>query len=210
MSRKTKEEALKTRSRILASALSLFVRRGYERTTFADIAARLKMTKGAVYWHFETKGALLVALVAEMQAKFHRRLDALIPGRGLTFLAVAETMVDHAAQIVQDSKASAFFLLMQTQVRWGADSMAKVREQLLLNSTNGPYHFLIKALRNDMDEGRVRPDVDPVAVASVSISIWSGLVHAKIEKCLQCDLATTMRHTFEAMWRSIAVELKTA
>ena len=88
--------------------------------------------------------------------------------------------------------------------------MAKVREQLLLNSTNGPYHFLIKALRNDMDEGRVRPDVDPVAVASVSISIWSGLVHAKIEKCLQCDLATTMRHAFEAMWRSIAVELKTA
>ena len=138
MSRKTKEEELKTRSRILASALSLFVRRGYERTTFADIAARLKMTKGAVYWHFETKGALLVALVAEMQAKFHRRLDALIPGRGLTFLAVAETMVDHAAQIVQDSKASAFFLLMQTQVRWGADSMAKVREQLLLNGTNGP------------------------------------------------------------------------
>ena len=55
MPRKTKEEAEKTRARILASALALFVKKGYEHTTFTDIAARLKMTKGAVYSHFETK-----------------------------------------------------------------------------------------------------------------------------------------------------------
>ena len=60
MARRRKEDAEKTRRRILASALSLFVRKGYERTTFNDIAARLKMTKGAVYWHFESKERLLV------------------------------------------------------------------------------------------------------------------------------------------------------
>ena len=42
MARKAKAEAEKTRTRILASALSLFVKKGYERTTFTDIAARLK------------------------------------------------------------------------------------------------------------------------------------------------------------------------
>ena len=52
MARRTKEEAAKTRARILASALSLFAKKGYVHTTFTDIAARLKMTKGAVYWHF--------------------------------------------------------------------------------------------------------------------------------------------------------------
>ena len=52
MARRRKEDAEKTRRKILASALSLFVKKGYERTTFNDIAARLKMTKGAVYWHF--------------------------------------------------------------------------------------------------------------------------------------------------------------
>ncbi|MGN0833707.1 MAG: TetR family transcriptional regulator [Kiritimatiellia bacterium] len=201
---------MKTRARILASALSLFVRRGYERTTFADIAARMRMTKGAVYWHFESKGALLLALVDEMQAQLHRRLDALEPGRGLTFLAVTEAMVDNAEQIVQDPKASAFFLLMQTQVRWGADSMAKIREDLLHNNASGPYCSLVRALQNDIAGGRVRPEVDPVAVASVSIAIWSGLVHQKLEKCLQCDMALTMRRAYEAMWRAIAVEAKTA
>ena len=43
MARKSKVEAEKTRTRILASALSLFVRKGYDHTTFVDIAERLKM-----------------------------------------------------------------------------------------------------------------------------------------------------------------------
>ena len=47
MARRTKEEAEKTRKRIMASALSLFAKRGYDRTTFNDIAARLGLTKGA-------------------------------------------------------------------------------------------------------------------------------------------------------------------
>ena len=70
MARRRKEDAEKTRRRILASALSLFVKKGYEKTTFNDIAARLKMTKGAVYWHFESKERLLVELVEEAEDLF--------------------------------------------------------------------------------------------------------------------------------------------
>ena len=205
MPRKTKEEAEKTRARILASALSLFVKRGYEHTTFTDIAARLKMTKGAVYWHFETKEALLVALVEEMLAKFHRQLDELMPTRRLTFPAVAETMIENAVRIVDDPKGAAFFLLMQTQIKWSADSMAGVREELLSDKTNGPYHVFVRAIENDIAEGRVRADVNPVAVATVSMSVWTGLVRSKIEKFLQCDLASTLKNTYAAMWNSIQV-----
>ena len=205
MPRKTKEEAAKTRARIMASALSLFVRKGYEHTTFTDIAARLKMTKGAVYWHFETKEALLVALVDEMLEKFRRQVFDLMPQEGLSFLTVAETMVATAERIVGDPKGSAFFLLLQTQVKWSADSMAETRRRLLSGNVNGPYHYFIRAVENDIAAGRVRPEVDPVGVASVGISIWTGLVRSKIEKFLQCDLGETLRRTYEAMWRSIAV-----
>ena len=48
MARRSKEDAEKTRERILSSALQLFAKKGYEHTTFTDIAARMKMTKGAV------------------------------------------------------------------------------------------------------------------------------------------------------------------
>ena len=205
MSRKTREEAERTRARILASALSLFVRKGYEKTTFTDIAARLKMTKGAVYWHFETKEALLMALVKEMIAKFQRRLDEFLPKGELTFRAVADMMVQSAERIVEDPKGAAFFMLMRTQIKWGADSMAATRAQLLSRSLNGPYHVFIRAVENDIAAKRARADVNPVALATVAVSVWDGLVQSKIERFLECDLASTLRKTYEAMWGAIAV-----
>ena len=205
MSRKTKEEAEKTRARILASALSLFVKRGYEKTTFTDIAARLKMTKGAVYWHFETKEALLVALVQEMLEKFQRRLEEFLPKGELSFKAVADMMVQTAERIVEDPKGAAFFMLMKTRIKWGADSMAETREKLLSRDMNGPYHTFIKAVENDIAAKRVREGVNPVAIAAVAVSVWDGLVQAKIERFLECDLEKTLRNTYEARWGAIKV-----
>ena len=205
MSRKTKEEAQRTRSRILASALSLFVKKGYERTTFTDIAARLKMTKGAVYWHFETKEALLVELVREMLEKFQHRLEECLPKGELTFKAVAGMMVQSAARIVEDPKGAAFFMLLKTQIQWGADSMSATREKLLSRDMNGPYHTFIRAVENDIAAGRVRKGVDAVAIAAVAVAAWDGLVQSKIERFLECDLKKTLGNTYDAMWKSIKV-----
>ena len=205
MSRKTKEEAEKTRSRILASALSLFVEKGYEYTTFTDIAARLKMTKGAVYWHFASKEALLVALVEEMLKKFRRRLEEFLPKGELTFRAVADMMVQSAGRLVEDPKSAAFFMLMKTRIKWGSDSMAAVREKLLSRDMNGPYHTFIKAVENDIAAKRVRADVNPVALASVAVSVWDGLVQSRIEHFLECDLKSTLSNTYEAMWAAIEI-----
>jgi len=205
MPRKTKEEAAKTRAHILASALSLFVKKGYEHTTFTDIAARLKMTKGAVYWHFESKETLLVALVNEMLTKFHHQMDELMATTSLTFPAVAKMMVEGAVRTVEDPKVAAFFLLMQTQIKWGSDSMEKSREELMSGKTKGPYHAFIQAVENDIAEGRVRKDVNPIAIASVGMSVWTGMVRSKIEKFLECDLSTTLQRTYDAMWNAIRV-----
>ena len=203
MARKTREEAEKTRKRILASALSLFVKKGYDKTTFTDIAARLKMTKGAVYWHFESKEKLLVALVEEMLEKFQRQLDEQMPKDELTFRTVADTMVANAERIVEDPKGMAFFMLMKTQISWGNDSMAQTREALLSSDVTGPYHAFITAVRNDVAAGRVRPEVNPVAIATVAVSVWDGLVQSRIQHFLQCDLRETLRNTYEAMWKAI-------
>ena len=203
MARKTQKETERTRSRILASALSLFAKKGYEHVTFTDVAARLDMTKGAVYWHFASKEALLLALVDEMFGKFRRQIDELMPKDELTFPAMAETMVKNAGRIIRDAKGKAFFLLMHEQLQWASASMAKVREDLLTNERFGPWHAFRTAVANDRACGRVRDDVEPERVAHVCIAIWDGLVHAHIAKFMSCDLQDTMRHAFDGVWRSI-------
>ena len=208
MARRTKEEAAKTRARILASALSLFAKKGYTHTTFTDIAARLKLTKGAVYWHFESKEALLVALLDEMLAKFRRQISELLPSGedsfdGLSFPVVADMMVRNAAQIIGDAKGTAFFLLVHEQVQWSNTSMESVRDDLLRNPRFGPWAAFRTAVENDVREGRAQAGIDPIQVASVCMAMWDGLVHMRIARLLQCDLEDTLRKSYEAVWKSI-------
>ena len=62
MVRRTKEEALQTRNRILDAAEQVFYDKGVSRTSLADIAAQAGVTRGAIYWHFENKGDLFTAM----------------------------------------------------------------------------------------------------------------------------------------------------
>lgn len=208
MPRRVKEEAEKTRARILASALDLFATRGYEHTTFTDIAGRLKMTKGAVYWYFESKEALLLTLLNEMHAKFARHIEEAMPAGELTFAGVANMMVANAKRLIEDPKATAFFILMHEQIRWSSDSMNAVRMQIMKNETFGPWRAFQVAVENDQRAGRVRADVKSDRVAHACLALWDGLVHAHIGKFMDSptDLFETLRASFAGVWRSICAD----
>ena len=90
MPRKAKAEAEKTRARIMASALALFAKKGYERTTFTDIAARLKragaadvlMTgSGATVFATAESPAAAAALAAALPAGCWRAVTRTAPGQ---------------------------------------------------------------------------------------------------------------------------------
>ncbi len=63
MVRRTRAEAQRTRSRVLEAALLAFAESGVRATTLEQVAARAGVTRGAVYWHFTDKGALVAELV---------------------------------------------------------------------------------------------------------------------------------------------------
>lgn len=54
-----------TRERILEVAARLFSERGFAGTSIRDIAGELGVTKAALYYHFPSKDAILVELVAQ-------------------------------------------------------------------------------------------------------------------------------------------------
>jgi AcrR family transcriptional regulator len=54
-----------TRERILAAAGELFAERGFAQTSLSKIAEAADVTTGAIYGHFDSKGALLVAVVEQ-------------------------------------------------------------------------------------------------------------------------------------------------
>ncbi|MFD3927032.1 ScbR family autoregulator-binding transcription factor [Streptomyces sp. NPDC058614] len=67
------ERAVRTRERILAAAAQAFAAKGYPAVTILDVAEAAGMTKGAVYFHYENKDALALA-VTDL---FYRRIGEL-------------------------------------------------------------------------------------------------------------------------------------
>jgi TetR/AcrR family acrAB operon transcriptional repressor len=63
MVRRTKEEALATRDRILDAAEHVFQQRGVSQTSLHDIASVAGVTRGAIYWHFRDKADLFNAMM---------------------------------------------------------------------------------------------------------------------------------------------------
>lgn len=66
MARRTKDEAVETRNRILDAAERVFSERGVSRTSLTDIADAASVTRGAIYWHFKDKAELFCEMVARV------------------------------------------------------------------------------------------------------------------------------------------------
>lgn len=67
-----------TRRALLAAARHEFATRGYAQASLDDIAARARLTKGALYHHFASKAAVLTAVYLEMEQELAERVAAAV------------------------------------------------------------------------------------------------------------------------------------
>ncbi|MBW2939657.1 TetR family transcriptional regulator [Zhongshania aquimaris] len=75
--RRSKADAEITRARILDAAGKLFAIQGITRTRLTDIAGEAGVTRGAIYWHFKDKEALIEAMMDSVGAPTNAALEAL-------------------------------------------------------------------------------------------------------------------------------------
>lgn len=76
MARRTKQEALETRTEIIDAAELCFFKKGVSHTSLADIAKRAGVTRGAIYWHFENKDELVDALLLRARTSIQHLEEA--------------------------------------------------------------------------------------------------------------------------------------
>jgi AcrR family transcriptional regulator len=96
-----------TRQRILDVALDLFTEQGYDGTSLREIAEQLSITKAAIYYYFESKEDILMALHLRLH-EFGRDALLLIGEEPVT-LALWEQLLD---QIVGEMLSQRKIFLM--------------------------------------------------------------------------------------------------
>lgn len=82
MARKTKAQALETKSQLIEAAIDCFANQGVSATSLADIATHAGMTRGAIYWHFKNKTDLFKEIWVNSDEEcdaLHQEFAALYP-----------------------------------------------------------------------------------------------------------------------------------
>src|SRR5215468_5846368 len=77
---KPKSKSDETRSRILAAAIDLFRRQGFEATTMREIASAAEVATGAAYYYFDSKDAIVLAFYDQAQKEMQPLLEEALAG----------------------------------------------------------------------------------------------------------------------------------
>ncbi len=205
MARRTKEEAAATRESVLLAALDLFSEKGYSHTTFSDIAKRIGKTRGAVYWHFENKQALLSALIEHLYA--HEAEWVGVGTREVNTLEDMRTMfVNYARTVLDDPLSRSFAFFMNYQMEWSekllAETHVRLNELRASSVEEFQKHFSIPEIAD-----RLRSDVNVEALTSTLIAFWLGVrkmfleEFANTESAEEFDLEQRIGEGFDLIMR---------
>ena len=158
--------AVETRAAIILAAADVFGALGYGGASMADICVAARLTKGALYFHFESKEALALAVI-DVQ---HERATAL-----------GDELLHSEQPGLQVLLRMAFELARQLRT----DPVSRAGIRLTMESSSlstpvvKPYEEWINAcdvlLRRAILDGDVRDDVDVAAAARFISPAFTGV-----------------------------------
>jgi AcrR family transcriptional regulator len=120
------EEYAEKRNGILDAALRLVYTKGFERMTIQDILAELHISSGAFYHYFDSKAAVLKALIERMQPEVEGPLLAIIRDPDLPAIDKLQRFLTTLDRLRMDQHTVIAGLLHV----WFSDDNAIVREKV--------------------------------------------------------------------------------
>lgn len=180
--------AVRTRRVILASAARVFEEQGYQAATISQILAEAGVTKGALYFHFQSKEDLAQGVLAEQD---HRLT---VPGRASKVQQIVDVIMLHAFRLQTDP-------MVRAGVRLSMDQRANGLDR------SGPFLRWVEVGQALFEEARAQgellPHVVPADSAEVLVASFAGVQSMSQAVCDYRDLtgrvSALMRHVLPSV-----------
>lgn len=112
---KRARQKLERPGEILEAAVEEFVRKGYMAARVEDVAQAVGVTKGTVYFYFETKEALFSAVIRHFAPVFDTAVD--VPPDKQVAELLTDSLTDLYAKITTDKRTREIFHLLMAEGR---------------------------------------------------------------------------------------------
>lgn len=163
-----------TKDRILNEALILFAENGYKGANLRDLAARLGLSKSALYKHYESKEAIWNALLDKMEAYYAQRFGSMdnlpkVPDSCEELVRMAMGMIRFT---VNDPQIILTRKLLLTE-QFHDDRVRRLADKHFLQGTANIFARVFEGM---MDKGLLRRE-DPAMLAFAFTAPISALIH---------------------------------
>jgi AcrR family transcriptional regulator len=158
-----------TRRHILEVAAEAFAECGYAGTSLNDLIRRSGLTKGAFYFHFESKEALALAV---FEHKHQQMMTQLMTGVTTHSRALDQLvgMLHARNDIVERDPAIHSALRLCSEIGSNPALAPRMRTSMTI-----PIDIIAGLIRRAQEEGDVRPELDAHMVAEVGFASIVGV-----------------------------------
>jgi len=206
LAKRTKQEAMETRSRILESALDIFCMKNYSTVTIEEIADKANVTKGAVYWHFKSKNDILMHILDRMdhidESKF---IDICGPPGSIEEINSYYKKV--LTLLSRDPHCKKIHMLMFRKSEWPKELQDSV-DRMVKNNFERERKMLAAILLKAQKENKVRKDISPDDVSMELTAVLYGLFIMQLSDMISPDFALHTDFLYEALKRQLTAGLE--
>lgn len=163
-----------TKTRILEAALISFAENGYKGTNLRDLAAKLGLTKSALYRHFDSKEAIWNAVLDSMESYYCERFGSpeKLPQAPNSCAGLIEMTMQMLSFTIRDPKVILTRRLLLTE-QFHDERARRFATLHFLTSTKEMY---MKVFAQMMEDGILKRD-DPEMLAFAYTAPITSLVH---------------------------------
>jgi TetR/AcrR family transcriptional regulator len=173
VARKEREKQ-KRREDILTAARELFYEKGYQMTTVEEIAEAAEISKGTVYLYFGSKDELYVSVILEGFGELEKKMVAVVESPATVnekVFAIFTIFIDHCLDHREYFRLTQYF--MSESVR---ENLPRELRDTIDDHSNDLLEVGSRVVREGIEAGIFRPDLDPYAASVIAWRTLTGLM----------------------------------
>ena len=162
------------RAAITRAAIKVFSAKGYDRATMDDIVAETDFSKSLIYWYWQNKAALFSELIDICMTQYRELLQRTMDSHEPFLDKFDKLLWDFAALFNKNEQ-------LNKLVHFGSLHSSKEKGEDFKKKVNRYYRIFLKQieklLRQGIDQGVIRPDIDIEAFAFVFLACDEGYIY---------------------------------
>ncbi len=180
------------RKQIVDTAALVFARHGFHRARVDDIVKESGLSKGTIYWYFNSKEEIIFALLDRFFVAKMERLHTLID-EGYSASECLFTFVRLALDQLHEADQAGLVPLFYEF--YALSTRSEPVRQFLLDKIESARELFVPLIQRGIDQGEFRP-VDP---ENVLITIWALIEGLIVLWCIKPTVPDRKQQTFRSL-----------